>query len=468
MKDNRNHFEKAQALSLSDVGFEFEFFSNVTKGRAADALSKLLGKKVDVSNKYHSDIPVNRERFKLEPDYSGGISMLELVTGPMSYNEAIPVMIKVLKWIDENGWTSDKCAFQFSVSFNPERANLKNAIQTMDHLKFILGIDENFIYSKFGNRTKNVYAKSIKRVLPRSRYMILENISTIDPMMFKTPSDKYYGVNFTKAPDGYLEFRYLGGKDYQKKIEPIREVVEYIILYLYDIVSKRMGGYSKEDLDKLKSMMKDYANVVKCFSKPELFLRYYPDFKIFIDLKGFDGNLRTYFPAIRDKVFDLVIEGGITDCFFNYDTSTGRCQLKGARSRNSFEIYDFDVIDCDIKGSYLKKCNIYDSKINKSNLDECYLVRGTDVLNSRIEACSVEPTNKLKDCYINCEQKSINCEIDGGVLRAGILGEYAELSKDTKKVKGWNEVRNERFITDKRLQDLNDKYKGAKFGDMNY
>ena len=133
MKDNRNHFEKAQALSLSDVGFEFEFFSNVTKGRAADALSKLLGKKVDVSNKYHSDIPVNRERFKLEPDYSGGISMLELVTGPMSYNEAIPVMIKILKWIDENGWTSDKCAFQFSVSFNPERANLKNAIQTMDH-----------------------------------------------------------------------------------------------------------------------------------------------------------------------------------------------------------------------------------------------------------------------------------------------------------------------------------------------
>jgi hypothetical protein len=338
----------------------------------------------------------------------------------------------------------------------------------MDHLKFILGIDENLIYSKFGNRTKNVYAKSIKRVLPRSRYMILENISTIDPMMFKTPSDKYYGANFTKAPNGYIEFRYLGGKDYQKKIEPIREVVDYIILYLYDVVSKRLGGYSKEDLDKLKSMMKDYANVVKCFSKPELFLRYYPDFKVFIDLKGFDGNLRTYFPAIRDKVFDLVIEGGITDCFFNYDTSTGRCQLKGARSRNSFEIYDFDVIDCDIKGSYLKKCNIYDSKINKSNLDECYLVRGTDVINSRIEACSVEPTNKLKDCYINCEQKAINCEIAGGVLRAGILGEYAELNKDTKKVKGWNEVRNERFITDKRLQDLNDKYRGAKFGDMNY
>ena len=31
MKDNRNHFEKAQALSLSDVGFEFEFFPMLPK-----------------------------------------------------------------------------------------------------------------------------------------------------------------------------------------------------------------------------------------------------------------------------------------------------------------------------------------------------------------------------------------------------------------------------------------------------
>jgi len=468
MKDNRNHFEKAQILSLADVGFEFEFFSNLTKGRTSEALSEVLGKKIEVSNKYHSDKPVSRDLFKIEPDYSGGANMLELITGPMSYNEAVPVMIKILKWIDENGWTDDKCAFQFSVSFDKTRSNMKNPIETMDKLKFILGIDENLIYSKFENRTKNVYAKSIKRVLPKSRYMILENINSIDPMMFKVPSDKYYGVNFTKAPKGYLEFRYLGGKDYQKKIEAIREVMDYVILYLYDIVSNRMPGYSAEDLEKLKGMMKNYANVVKCFSKPELFLRYYPDFKIFIDLKGFDGNLRTYFPVIRDKVFDLVIEGGITDCFFNYDTSTGRFQLKGARSRNSFEIYDFDVTECDIKGSNLKRCNIYDSKINKSNLEDCYIVRGTDVSNSRIELCSVENTNKLKDCYINCTDKTLNCEIDGGIIRAGILGEYSEVSDRTKKVKGFEEIRNERFISTKRLNDLNDKYRRAKFGDMNY
>ena len=33
--------------------------------------------------------------------------------------------------------------------------------------------------------------------------------------MFVT--EKYYGVNFSKLPHDYIEFRYLGGKDYEKK-----------------------------------------------------------------------------------------------------------------------------------------------------------------------------------------------------------------------------------------------------------
>jgi hypothetical protein len=56
----------------------------------------------------------------------------------------------------------------------------------------------------------------------------------------------------------------------------------------------------------------------------------------------------------------------------------------------------------------------------------------------------------------------------GGVLRDGNVGEYAEISKDTIKVKGFNDIRNERFVTDKRLKDLNFEYKRSKFGNLNY
>jgi hypothetical protein len=298
--------------------------------------------------------------------------------------------------------------------------------------------------------------------------MILENLSTIDPKMFKIPGDKYYGVNFTKSPKGYLEFRYLGGKDYEKKIKEIREVIDYVILYLYDILSKRISGYTKEDVEKLREMMKDYSNVVKCFSRPELFFRYYPDFHVFVDLKGFDENIKSYFPAIRDKIFDLVVEGGIKDCYFNYDTSTGRCQIKDARFRNSIEVDNLDILSCDIKGSNIKNCNIYDCKIKKSNLEDCYLVRGNDVYDSKVQSTIAEVTNKLNNCFVDCEGKSLDCDIVGGVFRAGILGDNSSLSKETQRVKGWNEIRDERFITDSRHKNLNDKYRRAKFGDMNY
>jgi hypothetical protein len=463
-----NHFEKTTALSAAMLGFEFEFYSNLTRGRTAESISKIVGKKVTVTNKYHSNIPVDRSSFKLEPDYSGGNNMVELVTGPMEYTESIPVLIKILKWIDQNGWTDDRCAFQFSVSFAKERRDVKQPINQLDKLKFILGIDENFIYSKFENRAKNVYTKSIKRVVPMNRYMILENISSVDPKMYKVPGDKYYGANFEKLSKGYLEFRYLGGKDYQKKITEIREVIDYVVLYLYDILSNRTTGYSKEDLEKLKSMMKEYGKIARCFSNPDLFLRYYPDFHIFIDLKGFDENLKTYFPMVRDKVFDLVIEGGVTDCYFNYDTATGSFQVKDARIRNAMEISNLDMVSCDVKSATLKNCNIYDSKIKKCILDECYLVRSTEVMDSKFNNSRAESTNELKDCYIDCNDKSVNCKIEGGVFASGVLGDFSEVSKETKRAKNWNVIRGERFVTDKRLKNLNFEYPNMKFGNMNY
>jgi hypothetical protein len=468
MSDNRTHFDKINALDSSVIGFEFEFYTNLLKGQAAESLGKLIKKKVIVSEKYHSKIPVDANNFKLEPDYSGGSKMMELITGPLAYSEAMPILIKILNWIDENGWTSDRCAFQFSVSFDKSRRDVKDKIENLDKLKFVLGLDEGFIYSRFGSREKNVYAKSIKKVVPRNRYSILENIQSIDPKMYRVPEDKYYGVNFTKTPKGYIEFRYLGNRDYQKKTKEIREVIDYIILYLYDILSHRIKGYTKDDLAVLQKMMDKYAKVVRCFTNPDFFFRNYPDFHIFVDLKGWDENIKTYFPIIRDKVFDLIIEGNITSCYFNYDTATGRYQVKEARCRNAFEIDGMDLILCDIKNAIIRNCNIYNSDIKKSSIEDSYIFAGTKVTSSKIKSTIVDFSNELKDCFIDCQGKNINCKIEGGVLRAGNIGENAEISKETMKVKNLEDQRMVRFVTDKRLKDLNDRYNNQRFGNMNY
>ena len=468
MNDNRTHFDKLHALSSSVIGFEFEFYTNLMKGRAAESLSKLLNKKVQVSEKYHSNVPVDGTNFKLEPDYSGGSKMMEFITGPVPYQEAIPILIKTLKWIDENGWTNDRCAFQFSVSFDKFRRDVKDKIENLDRLKFILGLDENLIYSKFGNRAKNVYAKSIKRVVPRNRFSMVENLTTIDPRMFKIPEDKYYGVNFTKIPKGYLEFRYLGNRDYQKKTKEIREVIDYVILYLYDLLSRRINGYSQDDLKKLQDMMNQYSKVVRSFSNPDFFFRNFPDFHIFVDLKGWDENIKTYWPVIRDKIFDIIVEGNVRSGYFNYDTMTGRCQLKDARSREALELKDLDLITCDIKNGIIKDCKIYSCKIKKSSIESSHIVNDTTVTSSKVKDTIVDFSNTLEDCFIDCEGKSLNCKIEGGVLRAGSVGENSDVSKETLKVKGWEDLRKQRFVTDKRLKDLNDKYIDPRFGNMNY
>ncbi len=463
---NFTHFERSQILSSAIIGFEFEFFSEMVRGRIVDSLSKLLGKKIILTNKYHSKIPVSSDTFKLEPDYSGGSKMNELITGPLPYSEAMPVLIKVLKWIDENGWTTDKCAFQFSISFDKFDKSIKR-IEELDKLQFVLGIDEGMIYSKFGNRTNNVYARSVKKVVPRNRFSNLENINTIDPKIFKIPDEKYYGANFTKIPKGYIEIRYLGGRDYQKKINAIREVIDYVLTFTSDILAGRRN-YTKTDLDNLKSLMKEYSKVVRSFSDPESFFLNFPDLHILVDLKGYEENIKTYFPLIREKIFDLIVEGNVKNGFFNYDTSNGRFQLKDAKIKDASILDNLDLINCKIRGSKLDNCRFYGCDVKNSEIHNSELFNANVVTDSKVQDTSATYGSKLIGCFIDSPRKMIDCEVKGGVLRKADLGRNSEVSEDTEKVKDFNEIRQSRFITDSRLKDLNDPLSKIRFKNQNY
>ena len=127
-----------------------------------------------------------------------------------------------------------------------------------------------------------------------------------------------------------------------------------------------------------------------------------------------------------------------------------------------------DLILCDIKNAIIRNCNIYNSDIKKSSIEDSYIFAGTKVASSKIKSTIVDFSNELKDCFIDCKGKNINCKIEGGVLRAGNIGENAEISKETMKVKNLEDQRMVRFVADKRLKDLNDRYNNQRFGNMNY
>ena len=73
-------------------------------------------------------------------------------------------LIKVLKWIKENGYTNDRCGIHFNISFNDEKMG-SSFLTRLNRLKFILDFDEDKIWKDYPNRKNSVYAKSIKYCL---------------------------------------------------------------------------------------------------------------------------------------------------------------------------------------------------------------------------------------------------------------------------------------------------------------
>ena len=130
-------------------------------------------------------------------------------------------------------------------------------------------------------------------------------------------------------------------------------------------------------------------------------------------------------------------------------------------------ICGFDLIDCDVKNSVIKNCDIYSTEIKNSEVLDSQIFGGNNIQSSKIERTSVAYGTKLTNCFINSPGKSLDCEIDGGVIRAGNTAKNAEISKSTELVKGWSEERNSRFVTDTRLKNLNKEYRDIIFKNKN-
>ena len=147
-----NDDRKEDILEMGLVGVEFEFYSNKSLEDTRKEIASLLGKKVRLEDKAHSDFQPTKKEFKLEPDMSGGKGLVELVTGAIPYNDARKMIIDMLAWIDKNGYTTEKSSIHLNVSFDSDKVEYPEFIQRMDALKFILDFNEAEVYKMFPNR----------------------------------------------------------------------------------------------------------------------------------------------------------------------------------------------------------------------------------------------------------------------------------------------------------------------------
>ncbi len=407
--------EQLNAIYSSKIGLEFEFFANEGLEKVKDSLSNTLNKQIRIEEKAHSEFSPTEDIFKLEPDNSGGTGMIELVTGPMPFVESKLIIAKTLKWIRENGSTNERCSIHINVAFDGKKLGTPVNVSKLDIGKFVLNFDENKIYEAFPNRKDSVYAKSIKFIVP------LSGMTQPSPekrlwknYMFVT--EKYYGVNFSKLPKNYIEFRYLGGKDYEKKYNTIMNLTEHFVLSLYE--SLMNPKYTDKDLKVLDKLLEKHKGVVQSYKTYQAFKKQFPNINLMVDLKTYDQIIEMYYPKMREKIFELLTKADLKSGLINYDSDTGRMQIKNAELMRCFEISGVDIVDSKIQGNIIR-CDLFTCELVNSSMTECNLFGASDTTDCKIEDSYVSRNVMCKDSYIYGMRGVFSGEMEGGIFRKG-------------------------------------------------
>jgi hypothetical protein len=430
-------YTKTEILDSAKVGLEFEFYSSMEVVETARAIGKVLKKRIVVpmalSNiqepkpLYHSPVQPSSSVFKLEPDYSGGKKMCELVTGPMAYSEARNVIIKVFEWIQSNGYTSERCSIHANVSLDPNKIPTRVEIPMMNIVKFILGFDEERIYEVFPKRRDSVYARSIKEIHPNA-VIFYTPTTDISRNVVEVPDEKYYGVNFLKAEKGYLEYRYMGGEGYEKKTRKILDLIDYFILNLYEVLNFD-GNFSASDRAYFKKLMEKQQKLYEGFVKYSSFKKNFPDCEVGVDMRNDEQILEAYWHIVKDQLFKLLMTSGITKGTFNFDTDLSVLQVRSTKIKNCVA-NDIEFVECEIEG-VLERCTFYGCTVKNSRVHDCKPVKNNKFISCKVAESPLHISNVCEDCFIENKRFPINCTIKGGVIRNGEIGKLANVSKET-------------------------------------
>jgi len=141
------------------------------------------------------------------------------LTGPpLNLQDWLTTTPKLFKLLSKAGGTDSNAGFHINISF-------KNPNKKINPLKLLLFFEEGKVYKFFQSRKNNRYSKSIKHLFdkdnedsnaPKNKITKLDDIE--QDFSSKISMNKYFGVNFNHLiKQNYIEFRYIGGKGYEKK-----------------------------------------------------------------------------------------------------------------------------------------------------------------------------------------------------------------------------------------------------------
>lgn len=427
-KYSETFINNSDILKDSVIGLEFEFYmTDLSYYKTLEILNQYLDPiKVHGFRQYHSDFKTDTQNFKIEPDLSLGPNGVELITGPLPYFEAKHYLIKILRFIQKYGYTTEKSSIHFNISFAGENKNLND----LNILKLILNIDEDEVYRIFPSRKGNVYAKTVKKVIPYKEYDFNDVSIEAIKNNIRLPNDKYYGINFLHINNPKetqrLEFRYIGGKDYDKNIGDIAYFMDRFILDVYSCID---SSFSDNDINELEKYLDLNISNFKNFSKYDNFIVDFPTISLQIDQFYNYDVVNAYYDKVFPKLYTLIdATDSLKDCIINYVTAFQRMEIIDGVIKSTQNIRDYDFINCTISDGIFENCNFINCEITNCQLIKSKL-NGCNVDNSKVLNCSVEASELDKCFFMN---GYLNGDMIGGVFRSGKLGPYANISSETK------------------------------------
>jgi hypothetical protein len=206
---------------------------------------------------------------------------------------------------------------------------LKERLQYLNVFKYILNLDEAKIFEMWPSaksRIQKVYKTSVLNVFPKNKFIsetALNYSKPGSPLDFAYPHSKYFGLNFDKLSQGYLEVRYAGGAGYEKRRSDATNLINYISESVYSALSKN-SEYSLDEQKKINDIMKSQKEKVGSLKTYENFKKSFKDIELLVDLKDDPRIIESNYENFRESLFDLITFGNMKKGMVNLDTKTSR------------------------------------------------------------------------------------------------------------------------------------------------
>ena len=422
--------DKSQLYKDSSISLNVEFKSPVRRRDMASKLSKNTGKTVRWFKGVNESFRPSSSIFKLSNKYSHSSKTFIFETGLIPYHEGIRLMLQTMNIIESFGYTDDRCEMKIGISMNDRELNLASGIPSMNKFKYLIGLDESRILDMWN--TKDTERSKI----PQSNYFyfhsknpydtyisnsILERVNVRD---FNFPESEFFGSSFSRLNEGVLEIRYIGGKDYHKKKREAVETINQVISRIYETLSDNFS-YTVEERRNLEKMIEEYRKVTYSTKTPLNLKSNYPNINLYYDLKSTDYLIESNYNSFRDKIFDLVVFGSVSEADINWDNMRKVLQIKGAKISKNVVIEGVEFYNCTVEAD-AKNCLFSGCTIRNSKIQGCDIMESNYIKNSKIIECKYHSTdNRISNSYIDNDPRDMigahlkSCLVNRGKFKMG-------------------------------------------------